>query len=142
MALTCMLGFHSWDGSKCSKCGKIRDSGSITVAPVARSVPSLNNMEKEIDDALGTLNKCLELCKAEILFIPKNSSAIDKAILLKKEYPKAKEKIFAGLANMSSDFEQIGASAEEIRKARSNDTNLMAMSLSLVEGTIKKLGAA
>lgn len=26
MALTCILGFHTWDGCKCSKCGKIRET--------------------------------------------------------------------------------------------------------------------
>lgn len=27
MALTCILGFHTWDGCKCTNCGKIRDEG-------------------------------------------------------------------------------------------------------------------
>jgi hypothetical protein len=99
-------------------------------------------MEKELDDALVTLNECLNLCKTETVFIPPNASSKDKALLLKTEYPNAKQRISAGITNMSSDLEKIGASPETIRSMRTNDTNLLAMCLSLVEGTIKKLDAA
>ncbi|BBO86169.1 hypothetical protein DSCO28_67350 [Desulfosarcina ovata subsp. sediminis] len=89
MHLSCVFGFHKWDGSKCAKCGKIR------LPPITRaslkikitedkaeyeSYPGRKFLDRAIpywnaDDYVTALNLNHEALKAGLLrYYPNNSN--------------------------------------------------------------------
>jgi uncharacterized protein (TIGR02145 family) len=58
MSLKCNVGLHTWDGCKCSECGKIRDTGHNVSADCGKCAVCGKTFEEESHDWSADCDKC------------------------------------------------------------------------------------
>lgn len=63
MSFKCKIGLHSWDGCKCSECGKIRDSEHDVSADCGKCSRCGKIFDEDQHDWSGDCDKCAKCCK-------------------------------------------------------------------------------